>query len=258
MLPIKLAQKSQQYNPSLPSQSLTTTGNIQTLMGLENIKLDRTKLKKIIKDFRLFVYCAGYRPFNLPFVIDYACQILISLIQQHIPGIVSEEQDKDIGNVIDCYKLNIDYTNILIEHYIRMVGYCKIGNCEYYSGFDDSLADVYSTDIENPMGQIDDDYKKYLGLINIYICFIICNIELNKYIIDMKVFVPLFKIILIKISNLPLHGYKSVIYVLIQTLKTVSKLLPVYDKKFFLWFVDYFTDYMLDRFINIYIPTTMT
>ena len=123
ILPIKFVHKSQQYNPDLPFQSLTTTCNVQTLWGLDNLKIEIYRFKKILNELELCIPFRGYGSgrSNYLFAIEYICQILFSLIQQHFAFIMSEKQDRDIFNIINRYRLNIDYTNILIEYYIEMI-----------------------------------------------------------------------------------------------------------------------------------------
>ena len=116
IIPVRIAHKTQQYDPNLPSQRLlTTTANFETILQLENLEIYSSNLKEILK---LFFFQYNHEC-NCQFTNGCIYQIIICLIHQIVPCLHPDKLDKDIFHTISCYKLKIDYIIILIEFYIR-------------------------------------------------------------------------------------------------------------------------------------------
>ena len=246
-IPIKIALKAQQYNPALQTQTLlTATANYETIMELDNLKIDQSNLNNILQRFRSE---HNYRD-NCSFVKEYLYQIIISLIHQHIPCDCPDKLDKDIFHKLSSFQIKNEQLHILINHYLKMIipdTYKIPLNLKLKISY---IFSVYIRIPINPSNK--DSILYYLDVVKTCISFICEHIESVDNIINIKSLFSLIKTILLFLTNIYLYVSTRHIKKLIHTFGDILFLISVFDKVLLFSYIDYFVDNMLDVFIDIF------
>ena len=214
-IPIKITLKAQQYNPTIPSQTLLAiTASYETIMELENLKINPSNLNNILKTFK-FRYHYGD---NCSFLEEYLYQIIISLIHQHIPCDCPDELDEDIFNAIRCYQLKNEHFNILINYYLKMfIPTIQIMPLSLKL----KIIYIFSVYIKIPVCHNDESILYYLDVIDTFTNFICGHIKPSDGIINIQPLFSLVKTILLFLTNIYLYGSNRHIEKLIYTLRTL-------------------------------------
>ena len=245
MIPIILANKSEQYDPTLPSQTLgTKEANFQTIIKLENLKLDSPTLIKILREFKFLDIFKT----DCSFIIEHVFQIIISLIHQDVPFLSIDKLDKDIFDKISSYQFKTEYIGILMKFYIQMF---ISDNYKTFLDIELKIIHICSIYTKIPITYNDDYFSYYLDVG----CSLIYAIDRNVCdgfgIFNQKFIVPLFKRILLFLTNIYLYGDNIHAYKLLHVLRDILVTLSFYDKVLFIYCIDYLIIYMLDTFIDI-------
>ena len=248
MVPINLALKSQEYNTSIcPQTFVTTTGNYQTILDSNTFKLGSSNLNLCLKTFEYDYYFGEPIEDNCKNKFEFIYQLLMSLICQSAPSYYPEELDKDIFNFISCYKFKTNYINILIKHYTRYIlgicSPCSLSLKQFSNAFN-----IYSkVPCNNKKG-----IRKYLDAVDTFISYIRLEINPNDNIIDTKSFVRISKTLSLIVLNVYCDKQDCYANRAVEVLYRSLKLFSIFDKILFIRFVNYFADYMLDIFIQMF------